>query len=145
MPNNVPEPTTEVVELHAGQKVWYVRGGEPACRPAMLLSDGIIETARKLEDGVVRLKQYANLIYGTLDPQHELLGNDHADGPSQRQTHETTVPWDPQGSPGTWHLDGEAAHLFHPTLGARPETVQSRGYREMAEAAARRPRPQEAP
>ena len=105
----------EVVPLKAGQPVWYVRAGEAVPRPARLISDGISET-QKLANG--QLKQFAHLEYGTADPGHAMLGNKAASGPGQLQTHETTAPWDPSGTPGTWHLDGECAHLDHPEMQA---------------------------
>jgi hypothetical protein len=81
-------------------------------RPAVLLSDGISET-QKLPNG--QLKQFAHLSYGTADPGHALLGHDVTNaGVGQRQTHETTAPWDPTGQPHSWHLDGECPHLTHP-------------------------------
>ena len=112
----------EVVELKQGQPVWYVRPGESVCRPARLLSDGINETVRTPSG----MKQFAHLEYGTADETHVLLGyespkpaagdpDDKARAVSQRQTHETSAPWDPNGAPGTWHLDGEALHLVHPS------------------------------
>ncbi len=101
----------EVVPLKAGQLVWYVRPGETVARPARLISDGICET-RKLANGQVQ--QFAHLEYGTLDAGHAFLGNPDAAGSSQRQTHESTAPWDPSGAPGTWHLEGEGEALKHP-------------------------------
>ncbi len=105
----------EVVPLKAGQRVWYVRAGEAVPRPAPRLSDGISET-QKFANGT--LKQYAHLAYGTADPGHVLLGNKSAAGPGQLQTHEVTAPWDPNGAPGTWHLDGECEHLDRPEVQA---------------------------
>ncbi len=103
----------DVVELHAGQFVWYVPANEALPRPATLLSDGICETVTLKLGG---LKQFANLIYGTADPGHALLGNPKAEGARQLQTHETTVPWDPSGAAGTWHLPGECEHIEHPKM-----------------------------
>lgn len=105
----------EVVPLKAGQLVWYVRAGETMPRPARLLSDGISET-QKLPNG--QLRQFAHLEYGTAAPGHALLGNKSAAGAGQLQTHETTAPWDPNGAPGTWHLDGECEHLTRPEVQA---------------------------
>lgn len=106
----------DVVPLKAGDMIWYVRPGEDRPRPGRLISDGIYET-QKQANGT--LKQFAHIEYGTSDPGHALLGNTSAAGVSQRQTHETTAHWDPNGAPGTWHLPLEAAHLDHPeTQGA---------------------------
>ena len=106
----------EVVELKAGDFIWFMRPGEERPRPGRLISDGIYETVRQANG---QLKQYAHIEYGTMDPGHELLGNKSAAGTSQRQTHETTAHWDPHGTPGTWHLPLEATHLEHPeTQGA---------------------------
>ena len=113
----------EVVELHSGQPVWYVPPGGGVCRPARLLSDGIHESVRTPQG----IKQFAHLEYGTADDTHVFLGHDSpkpapgdpddkARAVSQRQTHETSAPWDPNGAPGTWHLDGEAEHLKHPEV-----------------------------
>ena len=124
----------EVVPLKAGQRVWYVLARDAICRAARLLSDGICET-QKLPNG--QLKQFAHLEYATADETHVLLGHespkpkvgdpdDRARAVAQRQTHETTAPWDPSGAPGTWHLDGEAEHLAHPQpFRGDAESVQS--------------------
>ena len=112
-PDAVPSPQDSVVPLAAGARVWYVKGGETVCRPAILISEGICET-RTLVNGT--LVQYAHLAYGTLDAGHQLLGNQAAAGPNQRQTYEATAPWDPMGGPGTWHLEDEAPHLTHPEV-----------------------------
>jgi len=107
---------TETVPLKKGDFVWYVRQNEPACRPAVIVSDGIVATIPRTTPRGTVLDQMATIAYGTLNPKHVLLGNaDPApDSASEKQTHETTAAWDPNGAPGTWHLDGECAELAHP-------------------------------
>jgi hypothetical protein len=114
----------DVVELTKGQFVWYVKANVAEPLPAQLLSDGICETKKTVKGDLI---QYAHLRYGTADPTHVLLG--HVSPPAkpgdkddvlrllkQRQTQEVTAPWDPTGTPGSWHLPDEAKHLEHPAL-----------------------------
>lgn len=125
----------DVVDLKAGDFVWYVRANEPRPRPAQILSDGICET-QKLANG--KLIQYAHLAYGTVDDTHVFLGHasakpkpndqdDRARAVAQRQSHETTAPWDPNGTPGTWHLPGECEQMAHPGTVPRAYDQRQRG------------------
>lgn len=111
----------ELVPLNKGDKIWYVVNATQAPRPAVVISDGISET--HMVKG--RQMQYVTLQYGTAAEDHVLLGHespkaksndpdDRARVVAQRQMHEVTAPWDPNGLPGTWHLDGECPHLKHP-------------------------------
>lgn len=78
----------EVVDLKAGDKVHYIHGTEPTCRPATILSDGICERVKRGGNWL----QFAHLSVGS------------EDSPATR---ETTREWDGIGRPNTWHLPGE--------------------------------------
>jgi hypothetical protein len=145
-------PDQDIVELHSGQFVWYVKAGNAVPLPAVLLSEGICET-KKVARGLL---QYAHLKHGTANPAHELLGfpsapikrgdpDDAARAVGERQTHEVTAPWDPTGSPGTWHLEGEAPELAHPErYNAKPSVMGAPVFQQRPKTAAAQgqPRPE---
>lgn len=110
------DDTQKEEPLAAGQFCWYVRGSEPQVRPAMLVSDGIVERKKEFVNGRMIEWQYATLDFGTVDENHMFLGfpsttKDPLEAARTRQTQQVTAPWSGDGIPNSWHLDSDVEHV----------------------------------